>query len=236
MNCRYTAAIAPVAAVALGLLLCASCGGEARQSAAEAGAHAGAGNAADASAPDAHAGGGATARGGGCGSAPVPKEHRAEAQACPAERGSSEPIDMTACTNRAGITCTKDADCTLGMNGRCIAHNEPCDTACSYDQCLTDLDCGAGPCLCRSGGTDKISNECLAGSNCKADADCGNCGYCSPSAVPEGFDCTVEALTYTCHTGTDQCTDQSDCDAGYCAYDAAAARWACGSCVPIQHP
>jgi hypothetical protein len=236
MNRQYaTAAIVLAVALALGQLCCISCGGQARRSASGAGGGT-AGNAADASAADAQAGGGAIARGGACGSQPVPKEHRVVAQACPTARGSSGSIDMTACTNRAGITCTKDADCTAGMNGRCMAHNEPCDTACSYDECLTDSDCPEGPCLCRSGGADTLSNQCLPGGNCKKDADCGNCGYCSPSAVPEGFDCRVAALTYTCHTATDKCTDRGNCDGGYCAYDTAAARWACGSCVPIPHP
>jgi hypothetical protein len=217
---------APVAVLALSLLLCISCGGKAQLASADAGAT---------SAPDAQAGGAANAGGGACGSARVPKEHRAMAQACPTARGSSGPLDMTGCMNRAGITCTKDADCTAGLNGRCLPHNEPCDTACSYDECLTDSDCAAGPCLCRSSGSDTLSNQCLPGSNCKTDADCGNCGYCSLNAPLLGFDCRVESRSYVCHTASDQCTDPGDCDGGFCSYNAGAG-WACGVCVPIPRP
>jgi len=205
------------ARVAAALLLCVSCAGKAHETSADAGA---------------------TANGGACGTVRIPKGHRALAQACPTERGSDEPIDMSGCMNRAGITCTKDADCTDGKNGRCIPHNEPCDTACSYDECLTDSDCALGPCLCRTNGADITQNKCLGGT-CKTDADCG-CGYCSLSAVPIGHGCHVEYPTYTCHTASDECTDPSDCADGivtYCAYGASGAEhWACGSCVPFPVP
>lgn len=212
-------------AVALQLVLCLSCGGEARSSAPQASAG---------KAGDAQAGGGAGDV--ACGRGLTPKEHRAVARACPAGRGSSGPIDTSACVNRTGITCTKDADCSAGLNGRCIAHNEPCDTACSYDECQNDADCAAGPCLCRTDDTAADYNQCLPGSTCKTDADCGSCGYCSASAARSGPSCRVEAITYSYHTASDRCLDQSDCYGGYCAYDQAPARWACGSCVPIPHP
>ena len=207
------------ASVALSLLLCVSCGGEVRPSA-----------------PEAPAVAGANARGGTCGSAPVPKEHRPVAQACPSQRGSGTPLDMSTCTNRSSVACTKDTDCTAGLNGRCLAHNVPCATECSYDECLTDSDCASGPCLCRDNGTATLSNQCLPRGTCKTDADCGACGYCSPSATPTGLGCHIEEVTYMCHTPSDECSDESSCDGGYCAYDGAAARWACGRCVPIPHP
>ncbi|HEY1534124.1 MAG TPA: hypothetical protein VGF76_08895 [Polyangiaceae bacterium] len=218
------------ATVALPLLLCVACGGQARQSAADAGA----GN------PDA----GATASGGGCAGKPIPKEHRAVAEACPTERGTKEPIDMSICTDLSGAKCTKDADCTAGKNGRCILpHDEPCDTKCSYDECQTDSDCAAGPCVCRTSGADATNNVCLPGSNCETDSNCGNCGYCSLSATPIGHDCRVDYPTYNCHTATDECLDPTDCADGgldYCAYGASAAsgveHWACGSCLPYPVP
>jgi hypothetical protein len=247
MNSRCArAALTALAAVAVALGLCAACGGEAQQSAADAGAgNAGnAGNAADASAPHAHAGGGGTASGGACGSVRIPQEHRAVAQACPTERGTDDPIDMSVCTDLSGAKCTKDADCTAGRNGRCITpHDEPCDTECSYDECLTDSDCAEGPCVCRTSGADVTNNVCLPGSNCKTDSDCGDCGYCSLSATPSGYGCRVNFPTYDCHTATDECIDAIDCvDGGlnYCAYGASASsgaeHWTCGSCVPFPVP
>lgn len=235
---RYAAATFTAVAVAFGL--CAGCGGKVRQSGANAAA--GAGNAPDASAPDAHAGSGGDGRAGACGNALVPKVHRATAQACPTTRGSVQTLlpDMTKCTSRAGIACTKDADCTAGKNGRCFS-NDSCDTVCSYDECMMDSDCAAGPCLCRSSNSALQQNECLPGSNCKTDADCsGGCGYCSPSAVPDPSDCTIGTLNYDCHTASDECLEQNACGDGsvgaYCAYDAGVARWGCGLCVPFPHP
>ena len=225
------------ASAAFAFALCAGCGGEARQSAADAGA--GAGNAPDASAPDAHAGSGGAALAGACGSVPIPKEQRATERACPVARGSVQLPDMTACTIRTYITCTKDADCTAGQNGRCFA-NDPCNTVCSYDECLADSDCAVGPCHCRSSNSDSLRNECLPGSNCKTDADCsGGCGYCSPSSIPNPAGCTIGTLTYNCHTASDECADQNNCHGGgdyYCAYDAGTARWGCGFCVALPRP
>jgi len=243
MNIRYApAAVAPVALV---LLLCTSCGGQAHQSTAGAGA----GNASDASTPDAQAAAGAGAQGGACGSAPIPMEHRAVAQACPAARGSSGPLDTTACTNRSGITCTSDGDCTAGKNGRCFLNGDPCQTVCSYDECLTDSDCAAGPCVCRSSGTELVPNDCVPGSNCRTDADCGDCEYCSPSVVPDSVQCRVGgvctcgdgvvSLVYACHTASDECTNDGDCpgtDSAYCGYDAGVRRWTCGVCTGTPHP
>jgi len=205
--------------IAVALLLCASCGGKAHQ-------------------PFANVS--ATANSGACRAVRVPKEHRAVAQACPSERGSHEPIDMSACADHSGAKCTKDADCTAGQNGRCsLPHNEPCDTECTYDECLTDSDCAAGPCVCRMSGTDTLQNICLPG-NCKTDSDCGSCGYCSLSATPVGHDCRVDYPMYSCHTAADECIDPSDCvDGGfsYCAFGASdAEHWACGTCLPFPVP
>jgi hypothetical protein len=218
--------------VALGLCLCAACGGEARQRGS--GTHPG--DVPDASAPDAEAG--------TCAGAPLPEQHRATAQACPAERGSSGSIDTTACVDRSGITCTSDADCTAGKTGRCLSGEAPCLTACSYDTCLTDADCAAGPCECRSSAADVAANVCLPGSNCRTDADCGDCEACSPSGVPNSMGCdpvgacscgdAVASLRYACHTASDECATASDCPGGssaYCAYDDGFRRWKCATCT-----
>lgn len=199
--------------VALGLCLCAACGGKAQQPSADAGVD---------------------ARSGACASAPIPKEHRAVAQACPSERGSLGPIDTTTCTNLSGIQCKSDADCTAGKNGRCFLNSDPCQTICSYDHCLTDADCADGPCLCRSSSIDLAANDCLPGGNCRTDTDCGGCEYCSPSVVPsQPVFCGSTILTYACHTANDECLDPSDCPGpnNYCGYDADAGRWGCAFCV-----
>jgi len=225
------------------LLLCAACGGSARQTAIGAGA----GNSPDGSTPDAQAEAGATARGGACSAAPIPKDHRAVAQACPSERGSLGPLDMTTCTDRSGIACTKDADCTKGKNGRCYLNGDKCQTVCSYDDCLTDGDCGGGVCFCRGSGTDLVANECLSGGSCRTDADCGSCEYCSPSVIPNSVDCGatctcsgVASITYACHTPSDECKDSGDCAGSdrYCGYDTGARHWACEICTgaPFPHP
>jgi len=226
MNTRY------VASVVFGLLLCVACGRAVEQSTAGAGT----GSAAGASASDAGAARDDAARGGTCGNVTTPKEHRAVAQACPAGRGSLGPVDTTACTNRSRITCHSDADCTAGENGRCFLNGDPCQTVCSYDQCLTDRDCAAGPCVCRSSSTDLAPNDCLPTSNCRTDADC-DCNSCSPSVVSNSADCGPGNLSYACHTANDECIDQSDCLEGEsCGYDAGAGRWRCGFCVPAPHP
>ncbi|HWZ90125.1 MAG TPA: hypothetical protein VNW92_14780 [Polyangiaceae bacterium] len=211
--------------VALALCLCPACGGKAQQSSADAGVGASADAGADARAA--------------CGSVPIPQEHRAVAQACPSERGSLGPIDTTTCKNLAGFQCKSDADCTAGKNGRCYLNSDPCLTICSYDQCLTDADCAEGPCVCRPSGSDLVSNVCLPGSNCRTDADCGGCEYCSPSVVlPSQPYCGPTILTYACHTANDECIDPSDCPGtnDYCGYDAGAGRWGCEFCVPFPHP
>jgi hypothetical protein len=229
--------------VAIGLFLCTSCGGESRQRAA--GTHPADASQPDASPPDAGNG----AQGGACASAPLPLQHRAVAETCPTERGSSGPIDTTTCADRSGITCSSDADCTAGKNGRCVLNGDPCQTLCSYDACLVDADCAAGPCVCRSGAGDVAANICLPGSDCRTDADCGECKYCSLSVVPNSVDCMpmgacscgdgVASERYACRTASDDCATASDCPENsdvYCAYDDGFRRWRCGACMDGQHP
>jgi hypothetical protein len=95
---------------------------------------------------------------------------------------------------------------------------------CSYDQCTTDADCPAGPCMCDIGFMGIYGNVCLEG-NCHTDADCGPGGLCSPSAFgaiwpwPTG---------YYCQTCQDNC---AKCPIGICIscnYDPMAGQWVCG--------
>jgi hypothetical protein len=159
--------------VAIGMCFCASCG---RTSDVPHG-----------STSDATAGSDAEV----CGSAmPIPQAHRAVSENCTAERGSIGPVDTTSCADMSRITCTSDADCASGRNGRCLQSAvNSCQTYCSYDDCLADTDCPDGPCLCRSSGTDTTPNYCVTGSNCRTDADCGECGFCSPSVVSNSLAC-----------------------------------------------
>jgi len=192
------------------------------------------------------------------GSIRIPQEHRAAPQSCPAQRGSISPVDTRQCASTVDISCTSDAECTAGRNGRCLLRGY-CESACSYDECLRDTDCPAKqPCDCRSDGTSTIANRCLPDSNCATDADCGQCGFCSPSMERADLECwstegcsdascdagggtnvcaCVDAvrLTYACHTANDECTDNADCALNYCAYKADTSQWACGSCLPQMH-
>ena len=191
--------------VAIGICFCASCG---RTSDVPHG-----------STSDATAGSDAEV----CGSAmPIPQAHRAVSENCPAERGIIGPVDTTSCADTSRITCTSDADCASGRNGRCLQSAvDICQTYCSYDDCLTDTDCPEGPCLCRSSGTDTAPNYCATGSNCRTDADCGECGFCSPSVVSNSSACLhhldVGAVTTCGVTVSGNGTEYIEIDLGGCA-------------------
>jgi len=188
----------------------------------------------------------------------IPPEHRVVSQNCPSERGSIGPIDASRCVDASGLTCKSDTDCTAGRNGRCQLNSSPCRTYCSYDDCSADADCpDRQPCTCRSSDADTMANRCLAGSTCRIDADCGECGFCALSVqradlqCPIGSGCTlldcdggdtanrcvctsIVSAAYVCHTRDDECADDSAClglSAGYCAYVEAAAHWKCGVCT-----
>jgi hypothetical protein len=164
----------------------------------------------------------------------VPAKHRATAVACPEERGPST-VPAACIDSGSPPYCLSDSQCTMGNNGRC-QHVYPlpgCFFECSYDACFTDSDCPAPePCGCRASATDSAPNTCLAGSECRVDADCGSGGYCSPSMGPYSGSC---GIAYFCHTAVDTCLDDSDCDGGLCRYDTTAGHWACADgdgCVP----
>ena len=118
--------------------------------------------------------------------------------------------------------CAADQDCTAGRNGRCLTNRDY--NFCTYDECVSDGDCGADSvCEC-GGGFAGDHNVCLPG-NCATDADCGS-DYCSPSFGSCGFyDGTVG---YFCHTKDDECVDDADCDmdrSEYCAFDQGSGHW-----------
>jgi hypothetical protein len=150
------------------------------------------------------------------------------------------------CPGDAGFVpaCLRDADCTKGTRGRCIASEPPCpclpggglancSLACSYDTCANDSDCPTHePCQCRLLASATGPNSCMTGSKCRVDSDCGTDGYCSLSPQPCSlpFD-SCEA--YFCHTPRDKCTDDVDCDSGRCNYDTVNGYWSCAQ-LPIR--
>jgi len=197
----------------------------------------------------------------------VPLHHRPSSSACPQQRAPETPEASTSCeVPDAAPTgplceCSKDSDCTAGLNGRCgNSGGGPAGTFCSYDQCFSDSQCGDGGtvCDCRPSSASNAPNYCLASGNCLVDSDCGPGGYCSPSGIacscfgPETSpptDCGAGVCTmngkvvpcecsntcgsgYYCHTQCDACVDDSDCDGGAsCNYDLFSKHWVCAPCV-----
>jgi hypothetical protein len=164
----------------------------------------------------------------------VPIYHRPSASACPQQRGRGDMV--CPCTDGGcmcpGAACTKDSDCSMGTNGRCLesgGFGPPPAPICSYDGCFADTDCPAAtPCDCRPSPQSNPANVCLTGSDCRVDSDCGPGGYCSP--IHYGDWCGVE---YHCHKAADTCVNDSDCDGGRCNFNATAGHWICGiGCGP----
>jgi hypothetical protein len=64
--------------------------------------------------------------------------------------------------------------------------------------------------------------------DCRVDADCGPCGWCSPSHSNQYC---AGVAGYYCHTSSDQCVNDSDCaDSGVgmmCRYDTSLSYWRC---------
>lgn len=175
------------------------------------------------------------------GDARVPLHHRPTPACCPSQRGpgpAGQPYP-----SGVASTCMSDSECSAGKNGRCFPFEGLVGPGgCSYDECLTDSDCGSGAtCFCRGSSTDNSANVCVRGGNCVLDSDCGPGGYCSPSFEQS----CLFPTPYFCHTAIDTCTDDTDCpsvDAGPlscqvlapCAYDPGGQRWACTqlTCCP----
>jgi len=152
----------------------------------------------------------------------VPAIHRGQALSCIGVHSPPEPNIMYP----EYSSCLKHADCTQGVNGKCIVGigMESSTGYCAYDLCATDADCDPGKvCHC----TPSSAARCLTIGNCQVDGDCGTGRYCSPAA---GWDCggyhTVDS--YYCHTAADTCLDDSDCaDTSYCNFDVYDGRWKC---------
>ena len=154
----------------------------------------------------------------------VPANHRSASTACPEQRGAGNANNYT---EVPGDECTQDSDCTAGMNGRCLWFH---GSHCSYDACFSDSDCPNNePCQCRQSVADSVANFCVGG-NCRVDADCGQGAFCSPSRVGDicGYDTSVSASGYFCHTPQDSCVDDSNCDSSFiCAYSSQSPHWTC---------
>jgi hypothetical protein len=176
----------------------------------------------------------------------APPAHRDDAgAACPRER-TRDPI--VACTDagipRAGNPCAADSDCTAGQDGVCVCAPDPVApasgsgpgvlytvTACSYDECFVDSDCGPRvPCECRDTGIADSPNVCLSASNCALDSDCPPPGFCSPSPVPG----ESPSIGFFCHTAGDTCADDGDCQSpspglfvSTCRFDMTSGAWRC---------
>jgi hypothetical protein len=125
--------------------------------------------------------------------------------------------------------CSSSADCPA--NSECspsgLCHNRP--------ECENDSGCGSGEaCACAGLVVPRQSgvfgfNQCVP-VQCRSSADCA--GYsCGAS---ESDDCGV-VDGYYCHSESDECFRNSDCDTGsLCAYDGGMRSWRCilppGSC------
>lgn len=140
------------------------------------------------------------------------------------------PVTCSPCRPPGGGTssgpgeCRSDADCTEGDNGRCVFGRA--GASCSYDECFSDADCGANEvCLCDGSGLGGGGNSCIT-TSCRTNNDCGG-QTCSPTFGSCGHYTGV--VSYACHTASDECTVDSDCGAGYCAFDAAVSHWVCST-------
>lgn len=140
------------------------------------------------------------------------------------------------CAPGMGGTCASDADCTGGLDGRCV-ETSPTECGCRYDACRTDADCAAGSdCACDAlrGGAGSSGNPTVCvPSDCRTDADCAS-GYCSPSVTGA---CGGNSGWY-CHVAADECGTDSDCAVttqgmrGACIYSHELGHWACAA-VPF---
>lgn len=163
-----------------------------------------------------------------------PSSHRAVAALCPRDRDPAGSLPGSSQRDGAVGTCIADAECTSGINGRCLF------AGCSYDGCFTDEDCGGstqagsgGACICAAPGLNRAGHGCISG-NCRIDADCGPNGYCSENDVFERCGGVIEQALY-CHTSQDTCVDDTDCGVEErCVYQQDATRWACEAVPPCS--
>jgi hypothetical protein len=155
-----------------------------------------------------------------------PAVHRTQDSSCVGVYSPPEPLGVA---GAGSGTCTRHADCTAGVNGKCAAGDVGRTTfyySCYYDSCATDADCDPGKiCYC----TGSSAARCLRTGNCQTDADCGGgaYSYCSPS---RSWDCSgyhpVDG--FHCHTASDSCMDDSDCTGtDYCNFNVYDGTWKC---------
>jgi hypothetical protein len=109
----------------------------------------------------------------------LPEYHRVDDSQCAVPRPAGGCKLMSADGGPDG-PCATDLECQdSGVGGRCASGLRGC--TCTYDECQTDSDCGAGMlCVCHdSAYSAGAGNTCMLG-NCRVDTDCGPGGYCSP--------------------------------------------------------
>ena len=188
----------------------------------------------------------------------VPPNHRA-ATTCPA-RAATTYVDPSACSDASYFSCASDADCSETSSGFCYVNG--CFSECLSDACHADSACPSGQmCACLATG-----NACvpIVAGGCSVDADCGPCGFCSPSWVEKACACMTTTgcnetgwcgvgtadgwqqvpcscsngcgSGYFCHTPADTCETDTDCGDEWtvCAYDFGPQNWSCHGCIP--HP
>ena len=152
----------------------------------------------------------------------VPSTHRPTAIACsPSTRSPAAPDGGTAiCTANADCASDAGSPFTTCLQGRC-----------SFDQCLTDADCGTtGVCACASdyyGGNAAYHPNVCVPANCRVDGDCGPGGYCSAS---HGYCGSFQG--FYCHTSADTCVDETkDCTGcgNACVYSPTVGAFTCGT-------
>jgi hypothetical protein len=166
--------------------------------------------------------GGSKATGGTPGTGGVgprePVNHRVTEVTCGARPADAGDIPSSPMIGQ----CQTDAQCTSGLNGRCVR-----GLFCSYDTCFENDDCAAGStCLC--GSSSWVGNECSQ-AGCRVDADCPG-SWCSPTFGSCGNYAGV--VGYACHTPKDECVDDVDCEngpGGYCWYSPMVAHWLCST-------
>jgi hypothetical protein len=167
--------------------------------------------------------GGSKATGGAPGTGGVgphkPVNHRPTEVTC-----GTRPADAGDIPSPKNSECETDAQCTSGLNGRCIVGR---GSYCTYDTCFEDSDCGTGS-MCLCGSSTWLGNSCSQ-AGCRVDADCPG-SWCSPTFGTCGNYTGV--VGYACHTAADECVDDADCEngpGGYCAYSPMVAHWLCST-------
>jgi hypothetical protein len=151
--------------------------------------------------------------------------------------GTFDPtITAPSCVGNEDILdCTSDAQCSDGMNGRCIQDTTYLEgdsgdgdgdpgtiCRCAYS-CSSDADCEQGsicvpPAVSYSDWPICIPAECQIGS------ECGECGECGMAASLQHVSCAGPVYAVECRTADDLCT--GGCKLGTC-FPAPNGQWQC---------